>query len=339
MSGKPPAARSSTLFVPSSDPLAGLSLERRETVHRILTGTFGTTTASVAPIQGGASPASLFRVDVGARRYLLRVEGPHGPLRVPTQYEALRMAAEAGLAPRLHHVDADAGVVVMDFIEQWPLSAYPGGIGALTEAMGSMIARLQASPAIPPFVDYPDMVSRLFAHVRRTGLFAAGVLDPHWERLQRISQAWDRDPARLVSSHNDCHPGNFLFDGERLWLVDWESAYRNDRCVDIAILLDNVARTPELEAILLRACFGRDLDEEERTRLATARALTRLYSAGFFLSGSAAAEWRAQPDRDLAVTMVSESGPARLHMMGKLYLQGFLTGSAVPRLVPVSDGH
>jgi aminoglycoside phosphotransferase (APT) family kinase protein len=325
--------------VPSSDPLAGLPHDQREAVGRILAGLFGTSDTKVAPIKGGASPASLFRVDVGPRRCLLRVEGPHSPLRVPTQYEAMRMAVDAGLAPRLHHADPDAGIVVMDFIEQWPLSAYPGGIPALTAAMGAMIARLQASPAIPAFVDYPDMVSRLFAHVRRTGLFAAGVLDPHWERLQQIREAWDRDPARLVSSHNDCHPGNFLFDGERLWLVDWESAYRNDRFVDIAILLDNVAPAPDLREVLIRAWIGRHLDADEQRQLDTARALTRLYFAGFFLSGSAAAQWLVRPDTDLSVTMASESGPARMHMMGKLYLQGFLTGSAVPRLVPVSDGH
>lgn len=325
--------------MPSSDPFSGLPLQRRETVSRILTEAFGASPTMVAPIKGGASPASLFRVDVGTRRYLLRIEGAHSPLRVPSQYQAMRMAAEAGLAPRLHHVDAAAGIVVMDFIEQWPLSAYPGGVRALTEAMGSMIARLQAMPAIPAFVDYPDMVSRLFAHVRRTGLFATGVLDPHWEKLQQIRESWNRDPTRLVSSHNDCHPGNFLFDGKRLWLVDWESAYRNDRFVDVAILLDNVAPEPELAEVLLRACLGRLLDADEQGQLGTARALTRLYFAGFFLSGSAAAEWRAQPDADLSVTMASDSGPARMHMMGKLYLQGFLTGSAVPRLVPVSDGH
>ena len=197
-----------------------------------------------------------------------------------------------------------------------------------------MIARLQASPAIPAFVDYPDMVARLFAHVRRTGLFAAGVLDPHWDRLEQIRAAWDRDPARLVSSHNDCHPGNFLFDGERLWLVDWESAYRNDPFVDVAILLDNVASTPELEAVVLRACLGRDSDADDRQRLQTARALTRLYFAGFFLSSSAASGWRAEPDTDLAVEQRPYMGPAMLHAAGKLYLRGFLDGYPVPPLVP-----
>lgn len=32
--------------------------------------------------------------------------------------------------------------------------------------------------------------------------------------------------ARSVSSHNDTLPANILFDGKRLWMIDWESAYR-----------------------------------------------------------------------------------------------------------------
>lgn len=295
---------------------------------------------TVTPLGGGASPAALFRLDVGARRYLLRVEGPPSPLRVPTQYEAMRIAAEAGFAPALHYVDATAGIVVMDFIEQRPLSAYPGGARALAQTIGTMLRRLQATSPFPYFVDYPDMVAGLFAHVRRTGLFAPGVLDPHWDRLERIREAWDRNPTRLVSSHNDCHLGNFLFDGEKLWLVDWESAYRNDPLVDVAILLDNLARSPELEDGFLRAWLGSSPDEAIRTPLTTARALTRLYFAGFFLSASAAAGWRTTPDADLSIpTSDGDSLPERMHRKGKMYLDGFLSGCPVPALVGLAHGH
>ena len=74
-----------------------------------------------------------------------------------------------------------------------------------------------------------------------------GVLDPHVARLEQLREAYDAGLAGLVSSHNDPVPSNILFDGKRLWLIDWESAYRNDPLVDVAIVLDNLARSPELE--------------------------------------------------------------------------------------------
>ena len=62
---------------------------------------------AVCPLSGGATAAAIFRVDAGGRCYLLRIEGPASPLRNPHQYVSLRIAAEAGIAPRLHHFDED----------------------------------------------------------------------------------------------------------------------------------------------------------------------------------------------------------------------------------------
>jgi aminoglycoside phosphotransferase (APT) family kinase protein len=60
-----------------------------------------------------------------------------------------------------------------------------------------------------------------------------------------------------VSSHNDPNPRNLLFDGIRLWLVDWELASRNDHLFDLAIATTEIADTPDLETALLTAAFGR----------------------------------------------------------------------------------
>ncbi len=274
----------------SQDHFEAFSAAQRDTARTALAAAFGSAAiGAIMPISGGASSASTFRVEAGGRRYLLRIEGVPSPLRNPHQYAAMRLAAEAGIAPAIRYIDEAARVAVIDYIEQQPLRAYPGGPCALAQALGELFSRVQATPAFPSFVNYPDIVARLFAHVRRTGLFATGLLDAHVERLERIREAYDADLTRLVSSHNDSIPSNILFDGKRLWLIDWESAYRNDPLVDVAIVLDNLAATPELERVLLQAWFGRAPDDAFRARLALTRALTRLYYAGVLLSASATA--------------------------------------------------
>lgn len=220
---------------------------------------------AVTALQGGATGAAPLCVEVGGRRYLVRAEGEASPLRNPHQYVSLRIAAEAGIAPRVHHVDEQARVAVTDFIEQQPLHTLPGGPLGLAQALGDLLRRLQETPVFPHFVDYPAIVGRLFAHVRRTGLFAPGALDEHTERLERVSEAYAAGVTLLVSSHNDFIPANILFDGARLWAIDWESAYRNDPLVDVATALDTQARTPELEEAMLRAWLGRAPDETVRT--------------------------------------------------------------------------
>jgi hypothetical protein len=253
----------------------------------------------------------------------------------------MQIAAEAGIAPAIRYLDETARIAVIDFIEQQPLKFYPGGPRRLAQALGELLARVQATPVFPFFVNYPDIVARLFAHVRRTGLFANGLLDPHVERLELLRSSYEAGSTKLVSSHNDPIPNNILFDGERLWLIDWESAYRNDPLVDVAIVLDSLARSAQLEDVLLKAWLGRAPDQALLARLAVIRALTRLYYAGVLLSASAAASW-VSGDTDLSAPTIDgfkravragrlKAGAAETkHILGKMFLESFLSGVAAP---------
>lgn len=333
-----------SLAVPSNqDPLAEYPSAQREIAERALTAALGAAPIeSVRRVVGGVTTALTLRVQADGRVFLLRVEGEPSPLRNPHQYQSMRIAAEAGIAPKIHYLDESAGVVVMDLVEPRPLREYPGGPPALVQALGELLKRLQETPVFPHFVDYPDIVSRLFAYVRRTGLFAPGLLDRHVEHLERIAERYESGLERRVSSHDDLHPGNVLFDGRRLWLIDWESAYRNDPLVDAAIAIDSFAFSPELQDTLLETLLGRTPPPTLRSRMETVRAFTRLYFAGVFLSASAVARAGVAPDADLSAPTVAEftqslhdgalkpGTPETKHIMGKMYLASFLSGDPVP---------
>jgi aminoglycoside phosphotransferase (APT) family kinase protein len=324
------------------DRFDALPAAHRDIAREALIAAFGMAPiGAIAAMTGGMTTASVYRVEVGRRKYLLRIEGEPSPLRNPHQYKAMAIAAEARIAPTIHYVDEVARVAVMDFVEQVHLKAYPGGPAALARALGELFSRVQATPVFPYYVNYPDIVARLFAHVRRTGLFADGVLDPHVRRLELLGKAYEAGATKPVSSHNDPTPGNILFDGKRLWLIDWESAFRNDPLIDVAIVLDGLVRTPDLEEIFLNAWLGRAPDQDIRARLEVTQALTRLYYAGVFLSASAAAAW-VKGDTDLSVPSVAEfqqavqtgrlraGTPENWHIRGKMFLASFLSGIATP---------
>jgi aminoglycoside phosphotransferase (APT) family kinase protein len=320
----------------------GVPVERRETAQSALASTFGSSAVdALQPIAGGASGALTYRVEAGGRSYLLRIETRRGPLRNPHQYDCMRIASEAGMAPALRYVDADAGVALMDFVRQHPLSQYPGGPNALARDLGRRAARLQRTRAFPRLWDFPKVVERIFGFVRSSCLFADGLLDPHAEAFERVRAAYRWDESALVSSHNDPNPQNVLFDGERLWLVDWETAYRNDPLTDVAILVESFAQTPELERALVEAWLGGEPDRALRARLALMRQLTRLYYAGLLLS-IAASQPREAPERDLAAPTPAEfraalargehapGSRATMFVLGKMCLAGFLSGTTAP---------
>lgn len=183
-----------------STPLDAVSASHREKVRSALDAAFGSARVDViAPIGGGASGAFPYEVRLADRRYLVRVEGIASPLRNPHQYESMRIASAAGIAPKLHSVDEAARVAVMDFVDERPLSTFPGGPRALAHAVGTMLRRVRQTPPFPRFVEYPEIVSRLWRWVCQTGLFAPGVLDPCTEHLVRICRAyvWGRSRVRI----------------------------------------------------------------------------------------------------------------------------------------------
>jgi len=239
---------------------------------------------SIDTVSGGASGALTYRLQVQNRSYLLRMETHRGPFRNPHQYACLRIAADAGIAPLVHYVDDTAGAVIMDFIAQQPLHDYPGGPEELAKALGQLAAKLQQTTPFPVLGDYRAFLNRMLGYLRT--LFAPGLLDLHLEAFERIRSVYPWDETKHASSHNDPNPRNILFDGSKLWLIDWETSYRNDPLTDIAILTENHAATPQLEEALLTAWLGHSPDRRTQAQLKLMRQLTRLYYAGLLIASA-----------------------------------------------------
>jgi hypothetical protein len=221
----------------------------------------------ISPTTAGASGASTLRIDAGSGAYLLRLELRRDGFRNPKRsYPCLRAAAEAGIAPAVHHADEEAGLVLMDFVVERPLTAFPGGEPALLRTLGEMVAQLQETALFPPVMeDFGALVEVMKNLVRDGGLFAPGVLDGHVAGLARVRAEYPRAAAQ-VSAHNDINPRNVLFDGDRLWLVDWELAFRNDPLADVANIANNFSDVPNVDTLVLEGWLGRSPDDDTRLR-------------------------------------------------------------------------
>ena len=73
-------------------------------------------------------------------------------------------------------------------------------------------------------------------------------------------------PIDVVFGHNDLLAANFIDDGERLWLVDWEYAGFNSPLFDLGGLASNSELTSEQEDGLLERYFGRPVDAAQKRR-------------------------------------------------------------------------
>jgi thiamine kinase-like enzyme len=73
-------------------------------------------------------------------------------------------------------------------------------------------------------------------------------------------------PIDIVFGHNDLLPGNFIDDGNRLWLIDWDYAGFNSPLFDLSNLCSNNEVAESDEKWLLEAYFERPLTNESWRR-------------------------------------------------------------------------
>ncbi|CAN5916114.1 hypothetical protein BH11MYX4_BH11MYX4_28650 [soil metagenome] len=263
--------------------------DRMPAIDRAISNAFGTSDVeSVTALTGGLSGARVFRICVGGRPYLLRLEGARDVFRDPARwYACMRTAAEALLAPCVRYACAEDGVAIMDFIPERSLALdYAGERSDLVIDLAKAVRALHATPAFPPLMDYLDAMDGLVGQLRASSIAPTDPLP--FARYAEAAALYRRLAPELVSSHNDLNPRNVLYDGERLWLIDWESSFRADRYVDLAAVANMFTSSPEEEDLLLRTYLGAAPDAATRARLFLARQINHVFYAVMFLTGVAA---------------------------------------------------
>jgi aminoglycoside phosphotransferase (APT) family kinase protein len=251
----------------------------RDKAAAALEAAFGAASVEgVRAVSGGASGALAYRVTTSSGDHLLRIEGRRLPGRNPHQYTCLELAAAAGIAPPIRYLDAEAGVVIMVFLDVRPIAEFAGGPEAAAAAAADLVGELHRLPGFPAIGDHLDDLERLIAFVSTSGHVRDDQLAPHRDAFQEIRSVYPWDPSTFVSAHNDPNEFNLLYDGRRLWLVDWETAKRNDPFIDIATLCQHLAPTPELRDLVLRRVLATEPDERARARLFLAGQLVRLFA-------------------------------------------------------------
>lgn len=188
---------------------------------------------TIARIAAGLSGAGVYRVEAAGRAYVLKVAAPQEPLegwRVRTDIQ--RAAADAGVAPRVVHVDETRHAVVTELVADRSLVARFVDPATRAAAIGAALRRVHALP-IPDGAVARD--PRAFLATIWAGL--AGFPLPAWVgdvvrcALDESPPPSDRAP---VLSHNDVNPSNLVYDGDRVLFLDWDTAGANDPLYDLA---------------------------------------------------------------------------------------------------------
>jgi len=233
------------------------------------------------PLSGGVSNHG-FKVKDGASAYVVRFgeDYPFHQVTRSREIEAARAAFECDLSPELVH--AGQGVTVFRFIaartyaEPDVRANWQGCVDIVKRCHRDMQKRIRGQGAIFwVFQIIRDYGATLIAknHAR------AGEV-PRWMEIVDRLEA-EQVPLPIIFGHHDLLPANFLDDGKRLWLIDWEYGAFGTAMFDLANIAAANSFDDKLEAQMLEYYFECKPDE----------ALQRAFSAMKVGAGLREATW------------------------------------------------
>jgi thiamine kinase-like enzyme len=253
--------------------------ERIDPVARALSLPIWTGQARAEPLGGGITNLNLLVTDA-TRRAVVRI-GDDIPVHQILRFNELaasRAAHSAGLSPAvLYH---EPGALVIDFVESRTMSAAdlhdPGNLAQALDLVGRTHRDLPRHLRGPALTFWVFQVLRDYAATLAEGRSRhLPILPGLLAEAETLERAVGR--IEMVFGHNDLLPGNFLHDGHRMWLIDWDYAGWGSPLFDLGGLAANAGLDDAQEGWVLETYFGAapDTDLWHRYRAMKAAAALR----------------------------------------------------------------
>lgn len=194
-------------------------------------------TTTITRIPTGASGAAVYRVEAAGQAFVLKVAAEsEGDADWRRALRIQRLAADAGLAPRIVHVDEERRAVLTAFVADRSFVSFYRDARTHDEALtllGRTVRRIHALPALE---DARVREPREFLSQVSSGLLS-GFAIPDFARDATRRVLTDGSPQRernLVLGHNDLNPTNLVYDGEAILILDWATAGLTEPFYDLA---------------------------------------------------------------------------------------------------------
>jgi thiamine kinase-like enzyme len=238
-----------------SSSVRGMSAAERLDMVPVLAGR----ELDIEPIPGGLTNAN-YKVNTGGHTYFARLSDPSTALlaidRAAEHHNSVA-AASTGVAPAVVDFTPKVGVLVIEWITGRTLEPADLRQERTIRAVADACRRLHAGPRFASDFD-------MFAIQRqylRTALDAGFRLPDRYVefmlQLDHIRTVLRRDPPVTVPCHNDLLAANFISEGDRLWLIDYEYSGNNDPCFELGNIWSESNLAADQLDLLVSCYFGR----------------------------------------------------------------------------------
>jgi thiamine kinase-like enzyme len=239
---------------------------------------------SVTELPGGLTNRN-FKITTGNGCYVARVANQGSELLAINREHEYRnsvRAAAAGAGAPVIEYRPEAGVLVIGFIDGRTLSnADVAGPGMLARIAQSC-RRLHAAARFDGDFDMFAIQRRYRSVVGDRGITIPAGYDQLAPAFEAMRRALAVRAEGTVPCNNDLLAANFIDDGSRIWLIDYEYSGNNDPCFELGNIAAECQLSRDALAELVTGYYGRP----RRSRIARAQLLGLAGKYGWTLWGA-----------------------------------------------------
>ncbi len=243
------------------------------------------------PISGGLTNRN-YKISLEKDIYVLRIgvneSSSHGINR-HTEYGCASAAHKAGISPEIIGFFPDDDVLITRYIQGKPLSATEIRQPHMTRRVAELIKRCHSIQNFPGLFSACDTIKAYLKYFSSYDIALTLKLEKPMILLQSRLDSLAPYFSTLGACHNDLVPSNFIDDGDKIWLIDWEYAGMGNVFFDMGNLAGNCMLDTDQEQTLLCCYFG-CCEESMWSRLHLMRALSYLREGLWGLMQSRLAE-------------------------------------------------
>jgi len=272
---------------------------------------------TLSALSGGITNRNYLITAAGAaERYVIRLAGNDTHLlgiSREVEHAATVAAAGVGIGPEVTAFIRPEGYLVTRFIVGEPISLEQVHQPATLRRVADSIRRIHGGPAIPGLFVPLRIVEAYLALALERGVPRPAAWDESHAVGRRIERALLAAPVDLRPCHNDLLNANFIDDGERIRIVDWEYAGMGDPFFDLGNFSVNHDLGADEDAVLLEAHEG-EVRAPRLARLALMRIVSDFREAmwGVLQQGISTldVDFVAYADEHFERLLASASGPS-----------------------------
>jgi len=195
----------------------------------------------IEPLSGGMTNLN-YKVTDGGEQYVVRF-GEDDPVHLisrENEVASCQAAFEIGVSPELvHH---EAGILVVRFIEGKVFEEADVRVDQNLERIVALLKRFHRE--VPVHFNGVAVMFWVFQVLRHYHNLLLQGKSAHTARLPELANIGAEleaavGPVEIVFGHNDLLPANFIDDGDKIWLIDFDYAGFNSPLFDLSNLASN----------------------------------------------------------------------------------------------------